>query len=112
MKLELITAAILSLAAAQTWSEPTTPRPDPADPEAAVAPLVYRSAFDGYRKHADEKVDSWKAVNDNVGRVGGWRAYLKEAQQPDEPDSTAAAPLKPPPSVKPAVGEHRDHRPK
>ncbi len=39
----------------------------------------YRSAFDGYRRYADEPVTPWKAANDQVGRIGGWRTYAKEA---------------------------------
>ncbi|MDO8776930.1 MAG: hypothetical protein Q7K57_51125, partial [Burkholderiaceae bacterium] len=35
-----------------------------------------------------EKVTSWKAANDTVGHIGGWRAYAKEAQQPDNMPTT------------------------
>ena len=34
----------------------------------------------GLPKVFDEKVAPWKAANDKVGEIGGWRAYLKEAQ--------------------------------
>lgn len=56
-------------------------RPDPSDPQAVVVPTTYRSVFDGYRNHANVDVGSWKGANDNVGRIGGWREYLKEAHQ-------------------------------
>jgi hypothetical protein len=45
--------------------------------------LKHKSTFDNYRPYSDEKAANWKAANDEVGRIGGWRAYLKEAQEPD-----------------------------
>lgn len=42
--------------------------------------LSYRSALDGYQKYTDEQVGSWRDANDNVGRIGGFRAYAREAQ--------------------------------
>jgi hypothetical protein len=41
---------------------------------------VYRSAFDGYRAFTDQPVLSWRESNDLVGRIGGWKAYAREAQ--------------------------------
>ena len=52
-----------------------------------AAPL--RSAFDGYRAYSDDAVTSWKAANDNVAQIGGWREYAKQAQQPDNTPSPA-----------------------
>ncbi len=69
--------------APQLWAQAAPIAPDPSDPKAVVAPTQYRSTFDGYRKLQEEKVESWKALNDNVGRIGGWRVYAKESQQPD-----------------------------
>ena len=65
-------------------------RPDPSDPQAVVAPTRYRSAFDGYRKQSAADVGSWREANENVGRIGGWREYLKEAHRPAP--STPSAP--------------------
>jgi hypothetical protein len=59
----------------------TAPRPDPLDPQAAVPALKYESAF-GPRRTADDKPLSWREANDNVARIGGWRVYAREAQQP------------------------------
>ena len=50
--------------------------------EASTAPAGYRSAFENYQTYTDEKVTNWKAANANVGRIGGWQAYAKEAAQP------------------------------
>jgi hypothetical protein len=50
-----------------------------------VAPPVqpasegHRSAFSGYRRFADEPIQDWKAANDRVSQIGGWRAYAAEA---------------------------------
>jgi hypothetical protein len=33
--------------------------------------LEYRSAFAGYRPHREEEVADWRAVNDEVARIGG-----------------------------------------
>jgi outer membrane protein TolC len=40
----------------------------------------YTSPIVDYQKFSDEKVLPWKAANDKVGEIGGWRAYTKEAQ--------------------------------
>ena len=41
------------------------------------------SAFDGYKPYTDEPLTNWKAANDSVAKIGGWREYAKQAQQPD-----------------------------
>ncbi len=64
---------------------------DTSDPKAAVLPLVYRSAFQGYRPNAVAEVGNWKEANDKVGRIGGWRVYAKEASLPDAAASAPAA---------------------
>lgn len=59
----------------------------------------YQSAFEGYRRFIDEPVAAWKAVNDNVGRIGGWRVYAREAAGSQAgnavTDAPAAAPSSP-----------------
>ena len=45
--------------------------------------VSYTSPIANYQPFVDEKVTSWKAANDKVGQIGGWRAYAKEAQQPE-----------------------------
>ena len=85
-----------SIAPAQT-SAPTTALPQ-------AASTAYRSAFEGYQPYTDEKIAPWKESNDNVGRIGGWREYAKQAAQaapgPQTTDAVAkpgspAAPAKP-----------------
>ena len=57
--------------------------PVPATPAAANSG-ANPSAFDGYKPYIDETLGNWKAANDNVARIGGWREYAKQAQQPDD----------------------------
>lgn len=45
--------------------------------------VSYTSPIADYQSFNDEKVAAWKLSNDKVGQIGGWRAYAKEAQQPD-----------------------------
>ncbi len=66
----------------------------------APAPGGWRSAFEGYRPFNEAPVASWREANDTVGRIGGWRAYAREAAQPSLPG--AAAGMTPPLAVPPA----------
>ncbi len=74
----------LPLGAALAQSAPS-PHLSPAAEDQA---LSFRSTFEGYQRFSDEKVGSWRAANDNVGRIGGWREYAKEAR----PSAGGAAP--------------------
>jgi hypothetical protein len=56
--------------------------PSPLDASAAVVPFVHESAFVNYRRHVETSPRDWKATNDTVGRIGGWRAYAREANEP------------------------------
>lgn len=94
-------------------------RPDPADPKAGVPPSVYVSPFKQYQPLGDEPVAPWKSTNEVVEKAGGWKAYAKEAQQPDvgtkAPASPAQQPLSSaPPSIpqpKPAAHDgHAGHK--
>lgn len=86
-------AALLctGLASAQTASPATVSTP---------AATGFRSAFEGYQPYTEEKTQAWKEANDTAGRIGGWRAYAKEAQQPAAPD-TATRPAPNAGQVKP-----------
>ena len=67
-----------------------TPAASNAAGKSGAAPL--RSAFDGYRAYNDEEVSNWKAANENVARIGGWREYARQAQSEETPPPRAAAP--------------------
>ena len=55
----------------------------------ATNALRYESVFIRYKSYRGEKTSSWREANETVDRIGGWRAYAKESQQPD-----ASAPAK------------------
>ena len=86
------------------------PRPDPMDDGSAVPALIYDSSFARYRPFAEQEVSSWRETNDTAGRIGGWRAYAREARQPESAGSGPAAPpvTKPAPAdaAKPMSGAH------
>ena len=70
----------------------------------AQTTVSYTSPIADYLPFADEKVTSWRVANDKVGQIGGWRAYAKEAQQPD---NTPAPSINATPMQKP-VGMNAD----
>lgn len=61
------------------------------EPESSALTLTYRSAWAKYQGYADQPVASWQQSNEAVKAAGGWRAYAKEAQQPDAPGKTEKA---------------------
>ena len=106
MKSAFLSAAMVAVGICH--AEAASAAPDPTDPKAAVAPLKYQSPFRDYRALGEDKRVPWKDANDEVARIGGWRAYAKEAQQaaPDTPAVSApsvAAPQGTPPSPPPAT---------
>ncbi|MBC7780503.1 MAG: hypothetical protein H7125_10430 [Proteobacteria bacterium] len=52
----------------------------PLDARAAVPGIQPPRSFANYRPYTQQDVGSWKDANDTVGRIGGWRTYLREAQ--------------------------------
>lgn len=74
-----LSAAALALVAMSAVASPA----DPADPRAAVRPLVHRSTLAGRTAPDHPELADWRVVNDRVRTVGGWKAYLKQAQAPD-----------------------------
>ncbi|MFP5409422.1 MAG: hypothetical protein ACLGG6_00465 [Gammaproteobacteria bacterium] len=60
-RLALCACLLPAGAAVPAWADPAAPF----------------KTFQGWR---DEPVQDWRAVNDRVGEVGGWRTYLREAQ--------------------------------
>jgi len=101
--LALIASGFATLAVAQSVADPAGK--GASDAQAPVAPQVYRSPFAGYRPFADASVGSWRGVNDEVARIGGWKTYAREAYEA----SQQAAPVeKPPQSSAPMPESRRD----
>lgn len=80
----------LAAAQAQSPASPSQSKPPPVAASQPAAP-VFRSAFEGYQPYTEQKMAPWKQANDNVGQIGGWREYAREASQPDTPAGPARA---------------------
>ena len=94
MNLRFISKPLALLVALASWTGAQAQSPAQTSPAPASSPVEFRSSFEGYQPYTEEKIINWKEANDRVGRIGGWRAYAKEAQQP----SGGSAP----PEAKPA----------
>jgi hypothetical protein len=80
----LVPVAFLSgMGNAQAQAVPrTAAHPDPLNALAVVPTVVHSSAFAAYRRQAEATPIAWKDANDTVTRIGGWRAYAREAAKP------------------------------
>ena len=110
-----------SLTAAQAQAsppaQPASVRQDPADPKVAVPPISYRSSFSLYQAFTEPEVAPWRGTNDLVRQRGGWRAYAREAREPNgaqsptpvspAPPASAPAATKPGASPMPAMPGHK-----
>ena len=81
----LVAAGVIT-AGASAVVEAAQPQPpeqraarDPANGAAPVLPLKYRSPFATFSDPGAADVAPWRTTNDTVGRIGGWRAYAREA---------------------------------
>ncbi len=97
----LVVSLWATQASAQASASATSPPTlvAPASPEPTALP-AYRSALEGYQRYTEEKTVNWKDANDATARIGGWRAYAKEASQPQAPEGAGqpdagAMPAKP-----------------
>jgi len=95
-------ATATALAQGAAGSPPPKPAADPLDATVKVPPLVYRSTLSTYRRAGEFESVPWREANDRVGRIGGWRAYAREANAPDPAASAPLSPLSPPPPPPPS----------
>lgn len=106
----LLTAASLIQPFAHAQGAPgRTERADPLDAQARVPAITHVSPLASYRRLGDDKRVAWTEANETVNRIGGWRAYAREAQQPDPaaPAPTpSAAPNAAPSSAPSAAPRH------
>jgi hypothetical protein len=109
----LTPATLCALAFAATAQTPTSTAriADPLDPSVAVPAVIYESALGRYQRAAEDKAIPWRESNDTAARIGGWRAYAREAQQPDPtPPVPAAPPAKTDPKAMPMPQGHGGHK--
>lgn len=105
--------ALAFSASAQTPAS-TARKADPLDARASVPAVVYESAFSRHRGVAGEKAIPWREANDTAARIGGWRAYTREAQQPEPALPASSAPAAQPaqadPKLVPPPQGHGGHK--
>ncbi|MDB5858893.1 MAG: hypothetical protein JWQ76_2582 [Ramlibacter sp.] len=92
------TLAMLAAGAAVAQLEPPRATPPPG------AELPYRSTLEHYQPYSEQAVGSWQDANDTVGRIGGWRAYAREAAGAADAAVPAASPAKAPAAMAPHAG--------
>lgn len=68
---------------------------DPLDPAAAVPAPVVPSSLSRYKRWADVEPTPWPQAQRTVQQIGGWRSYLREAQQPTSPPDAPASAASP-----------------
>jgi hypothetical protein len=90
---------VLPVALALAFTVPVVSAGDETGKASLPTNLRYTSPLAAYRKFAEQPVGSWRDANDNVGRVGGWRAYAREAQDPTPAEGSTKA-------VDPHAGHH------
>jgi hypothetical protein len=61
----------------------------PLNPQAAVPPVVYRPVLPPARALDEPSAGDWPALNEQVRRVGGWRAYARQGLPPAASAGTA-----------------------
>ena len=86
---------------------------DPGDAAAFVPHLAYVSPMAAASGSAPSRVGSWRDANDLTGRIGGWRAYAREAQAAirREPAASEPAPASIAPAMPKAASTPPDHPP-
>ncbi len=109
--LPLMLGSVQALAQATAPASPTPAgtRPAPADPKAQVPTALYVSPLRVYQGFAESQVAPWRDTNELVRQRGGWRAYAREAREPDAPKPAAPGASAPMPAAEPASGGHAGH---
>jgi hypothetical protein len=87
----LLYAAIAFIPTAAAAQSTPTARLDGTDPGATVPAAKYDSAFVGYRSFRDEGLADWRALNEEVARVGGHIGIVGRAGQAGPDDAKAFA---------------------
>lgn len=58
---------------------------DPADAAAPARPSIYRSTLESYTPYKDTTPGDWRAVNDEVARVGGHMGIFATGARTEQP---------------------------
>lgn len=85
----------------------------PTDSVSVNSLFQFHSVFTHYHMFTEQSVLPWQKANDDVGKIGGWRFYAKEASQPGAADTSTGTTSDPQmkQSVKPPIdaGSHSGH---
>ncbi|MBM3570807.1 MAG: hypothetical protein FJX52_00385 [Alphaproteobacteria bacterium] len=87
-------------------AEEAKPR-HPSDPAASGSNVVYQSSFKAYTPFQDQQPESWRQVNDTIGKLRGHIDHIKPL---DAPAGQAPAPPRgraSNPSSRPAINPLR-----
>jgi hypothetical protein len=98
LRIALAFAAGLAAAGAMAQGSPAPAARDPAHPGAGTPPLVHRSPFATYRVFTGDGPGSWRGANDEVARIGGWKAYAREAYEASKAAQPVPGEAAPPPA--------------
>ena len=107
--MHLSTTAALALVFSATvpaaaLGQPSAPSPTASAPDDGR----FTSPLRAYRGFGEQALVDWKAANDRVGRIGGWRTYAREAAPPEAASPTAA----PASGAASAPDRHHGHAPR
>ncbi len=98
-----LTAVALAVVSGAAQSVLAQTRPDPLDAAAPVPPVRYESSLTRPAALQETAVGSWKDANETVNRIGGWKAYAREAatstSQGEAASPATASPAAPSPLV-------------
>ena len=84
--MRIILAVALFIGLAACAGDRVAAPPNAREPQAAVQPVEYRSAFADYKPFADQELADWRKANDEVGAAGGHAAH-KPGQGPGQQTS-------------------------
>lgn len=77
------------LASANAVAAETAADPAPTDTSLPEPATTYRSAFSDYQPQQELTLQSWRAVNDEVGKIGGHVGHIKhDAPAPGPAESS------------------------
>ena len=103
LQLVLVSAQTAAQAQAQATtpvsSTPASARAEPADPNAPVPAALYVSPLRAYQGFAEPQVAPWRDTKVLVRQRGGWRAYAREAREPDAPKPAERGASQPAPAL-------------
>lgn len=93
-KIDIARTLLIAFSSAVLFADHINAQTAPPAMPPAATPVPYKSAFEGYQTYSDDKMTNWKAANNEVARIGGWREYARQAQQPEN-TPTKAGDVKP-----------------